>query len=64
MIWRRIRPSTKKEDEEFADRFEQQKVPFSERLIMMLTGFAVVVVPAALFLVGFGLLILLIFRAL
>ncbi len=64
MIWRRLRPASKQDEEEFGKRFEEAKPSFSDRVIMVLTGLLVVGLPAALFLVGFGFLILWIFGAL
>ena len=64
MIWRRLRPASKKDEEEFRQRFEETKPPFKDRLVMVLTGLVVVGLPAALFLVGCGFLILWIFGAL
>ncbi|MBO4283072.1 MAG: hypothetical protein J5958_00460 [Clostridia bacterium] len=64
MIWRRLRPASKEDEEEFRKRFEEADPPFKDRLLMVLTGLLVVGLPAALFLVGFGFLMLWIFGAL
>lgn len=64
MIWKRLHPSTPKQESEFAARMTEEKVPFADKLIMMLTGFAVVVVPSLLVLIGLSLLVMWIFRML
>ena len=64
MIWRRLHRATKKDEEEFKQRFEEADPSRTDRIVMVLTGLVVVGLPAVLFLVGFALLILWIFGAL
>ena len=64
MIWRRLRRATRKDDEEFRQRFEETKPAFTDRLVMVLTGLVVVGIPAAAILIGFAFLIMWIFGAL
>lgn len=64
MIWKRLHRSTPEQEKEFARRMSDENVPFVDKLIMVLTGFAVVVIPSLLVLVAMSFLVMWIFRAL
>lgn len=64
MIWGRLHRSTNQQEEDFKKRFEKANPTAKDRLIMIVTGFVVLGLPAAAVLIGFGLLILWIFGAL
>lgn len=64
MIRRWQRKATREDEEKFRKELDDAGVGFKDRLIMVLTAFLVIVLPAALILAAFGFLILLIFHAL
>ncbi len=62
-IWKRLKKSTPEEEAEFRERMSEENVPFTDKLIMLLTAFVVLVLPSALILLGISLLVLWIFGA-
>ncbi len=60
MIWRRLKKSTKEDDENFAKMMDDEKVSFKERMLMVLTAYGVIMVPTVLILLAFGFVILLV----
>lgn len=64
MIWRRLKKSTKKEEEAFAERMESEKPGFKDTLAMLLSAGLTIVLPCLLVLLVLAFLILLIFGAL
>ena len=60
MIWKRLKKATPEQEREFRERLSEE-APLVDKVIMVLTCFGVVIIPAALVLIGFGLLILWIF---
>lgn len=63
MIWRRLKRSTPEEDQKFAEMMKEEKVSYKERLVMMITAYAVIFIPCVIVLLLFGLLALWIFGA-
>lgn len=64
MIWKRIKKSTPEEEQRFKEQQEEMKVSPKEKLIMVLTAYAVIVLPCLLVLVGLSLFMLWILGAL
>ena len=64
MIWKRIKKSSGEQEEKFREMMTEEKVTFKEKLMLVLSGFLVIVPPCLLVLLLFGLLILWIFGAL
>lgn len=68
MIWRRLKKATREQEEEFSERMSDETVSRKERardhFAMIASAFLVIVLPCLLVLVGFALLILLLFGAL
>ena len=63
MSWTLLKKATPEQEREFRERLSEE-APLVDKVIMVLTCFGVVIIPAALVLIGFGLLILWIFGAL
>ena len=63
MIWKRLKKATPEQEREFRERLSDE-APLVDKVFMVLSCFGVVIIPAALVLIGFGLLILWIFGAL
>lgn len=63
MIWKRLKKATPEQEREFRERLSEE-APLVDKVIMVFTCFGVVIIPAALVLIGFGLLILWMFGAL
>ncbi len=61
MIWRRLKKSTPEQEREFEERMTEEKPSFKEKVTMVLTAYAVLLVPAALILIAFSLLVCWIF---
>ena len=64
MIWKRIKKSSGEQEEKFREMMTEEKVTFKEKLMMVLSGFLVIVLPFLFFLLLSGLLIHSIFGAL
>ncbi|MGM9636812.1 MAG: hypothetical protein ACI3YK_02380 [Eubacteriales bacterium] len=64
MIRRRLKKSTKKEEEAFAERMESEKTGFKDTLAILLAAGLTVVLPCLLVLLVLAFLIFLIFGAL
>ena len=56
--------ATPKDEKEFGEMLQNEKVSFKDKLVMALTAMAVIVVPCLLILCAFGLLLLALFGAL
>lgn len=52
MIWKRLKKTTHEEEEAFRDRMTEEKLPFSEKAIMVLTAYGVFILPCLLVLLG------------
>lgn len=64
MIWRRLKKTTKKEEEEFAERMDSEKPGHKDTFAMLLAAGLTIVLPCLLVLLVLAFLILLIFGAL
>lgn len=63
MIWRRLKKSTKEEDQKFAEMMEEEHVPFRERMLMTLTAYVVLLLPSILILLALALFSMWLFGA-
>lgn len=63
MIWRRLKKSTKKEEEEFAERMKSEKAGFKDTLAMIFAAGLTIVLPSLLVLLVLAFLIFLVFGA-
>ena len=57
-IWKRIKKSTPEQEAEFKERMSNENVPLTDKLVMILTAFVIIVIPSALFLTGLCLLVM------
>lgn len=64
MIWKRIKKSSGEQEEKFKEMMTEEKVSFKEKLVMVLSGYLVILLPCLLILALFGFLMLWIFGAL
>lgn len=55
MIWKRLKKSTKEQEQQFEEGLDELNVTFREKLIMTLTAYVVIVIPCLLVLVGLSL---------
>lgn len=58
MIFKRLRKSTKEEEEQFELMMEQEQVGWKDRLAMLISAFFVIMIPCILALLAFAGLIL------
>ena len=63
MIWRRLKKSTKEEDQKFAEMMEEEHVSFRESLLMTLTAYVVLLLPSILILLALALFSMWLFGA-
>lgn len=61
-IWKRLKKSTPEGEAKFRERMSDENVPFTDKLIMVMTAFVVLLLPSVLILVGISLLVMWIFR--
>lgn len=64
MIWRRLKKATQQQRQEFRERMSHKQVSMGDRFAMMLAAYLTILLPCALILLAFGLLILWLFGAL
>ena len=64
MIRKRLKKSSKEEDQKFARMMEEEHVTFRERLIMILTAYVVLLLPSILILIALALFSLWLFGVL
>lgn len=63
MIWRRLKKATQQQRQEFRERMYKQ-VTMGDRFAMMVAAYLTILLPCALILLAFGVLILWFFGAL
>lgn len=51
MIFKRLRKSTDKEEKEFEQMLQEEKVGWKDRLAMMLSAYVIIVIPCLLILI-------------
>ncbi len=61
MIWRRLHKATPEQEAEFAEGMAEEKPSFQEKLVMLLTAYAVLLVPAVIVLLVLVALVCLLF---
>ncbi len=61
MIWKRLKKSTPEQEEEFAQRMDEVKPGFKDKVAMLISALLVLVLPSVLVLVGLCALVLWIF---
>ncbi len=64
MIRKRLKKSSKEEDQKFARMMEEEHVTFRERLVMILTAYVVLLLPSILILIALALFSLWLFGVL
>ena len=58
MIFKRLKKSTKEEEEQFAEMLEEEQVGWLDKLAMLIAAFITIIVPCLLALLGFSALVL------
>lgn len=58
MIFKRLKKSTKEEEEQFYNMLEEEQVGWKDKLAMLIAAFFTIMVPCILVLLGFAALIL------
>ena len=58
MIFKRLRKSTKEEEEQFSMMFEEEKVGWKDKLAMLIAAFFTIMLPCIGVLLGFAALIM------
>ena len=58
MIFKRLKKSTKEEEQQFADMFEEEQVGWKDKLAMLIAAFFTLMLPAIAVLLGFAGLIM------
>ena len=61
MIFKRLRKSTKEEEEQFGKMLDDQKVGWKDQLAMMVSAYMVLVIPSLLVLIGMSVFMLWVF---
>lgn len=64
MIWRRLKKSTREQEEEFGERLSEEKLSVKDKFAMVLSAFLVIVLPCIAILVGLSLLVMFLFGVL
>ena len=64
MIWRRLKKSTREQEEEFSERLSEEKLSAKDKFAMVLLAFLVIVLPCIAILVGLSLLVMFLFGVL
>ena len=64
MIRKRLKKSSKEEDQKFARMMEEEHVTFRERLVMILTAYVVLLLPSILIMIALALFSLWLFGVL
>ena len=58
MIFKRLKKSTKEEEQQFADMMEEEQVGWKDKLAMLISSFFVIMIPCILILVAFSALMI------
>ena len=58
MIFKRLKKSTKEEEQKFSDMFEEEQVGWKDKLAMLIAAFFTLMLPAIAVLLGFAGLIM------
>ena len=58
MIFKRLKKSTKEEEAQFSQMFEEEKVGWKDKLAMLIAAFFTIMLPCVAVLLGFAALIL------
>jgi len=58
MIFKRLKKSTKEEEQQFSDMFEEEQVGWKDKLAMLIAAFFTLMLPAIAVLLGFAGLIM------
>ena len=61
MIFKRLKKSTPEEEEQFGRMMEEEKVGWKDKFAMIISAFAVIVLPSLLILIGMSTLMLWVF---
>lgn len=61
LFGRKLRKATKKQEQEFSEKLEQEQVGLRDGLAMVLSAFVTIILPCLLILCGMGFLMLLLF---
>lgn len=64
MIFKRLKKSTREEEQQFADMMEEEKVGCADKFAMLVSAFFVIMIPCILVLVAFAAFLLWIVGAL
>lgn len=54
MIFKRLKKSTREDEQQFSDMFEEEKVGWKDKLAMLIASFFTIMIPCILILVAFG----------
>lgn len=58
MIFKRLRKSTKEEEQQFSRMFEEEQVGWKDKLAMLIAAFFTIMLPCVAVLLGFAALIM------
>lgn len=58
MIFKRLKKSTKEEEEQFSQMFEEEKVGWKDKFAMLIAAFFTIMLPCVAVLLGFAALIM------
>ncbi len=60
-LFKKLKKSTPEDEYQFRNMMREENVPLTDKVVMIATGFAIVIIPCALILVGMSALVMWIF---